>query len=107
MSIVRTFLPQFDHEMGTTRRVLEVVPESDAAWRPHPKSYSLGDLASHIAILALWCKLVVQQPELDLGLPANAPIARLPFTTSAGLLAKFDEYVLGARSALEPVSDDA
>jgi uncharacterized damage-inducible protein DinB len=107
MSIVRTFIPQFDHEMGTTRRVLEVVPEADAAWRPHPKSSTLGDLASHIAILARWCKFVVQQPELDLGLPANAAIARLPFNTSADLLAKFDDYVLEARSALEPITDDA
>jgi uncharacterized damage-inducible protein DinB len=107
MSMVRTFIPQFDHEMGTTRRVLEVVPEADAAWRPHPKSSTLADLASHIAILALWCKFVVQQPELDLGLPANAAIARLPFSTSADLLAKFDQYVREARSALEPITDDS
>jgi uncharacterized damage-inducible protein DinB len=106
MSIVRTFLPQFDHEMGTTRRVLEVVPDAEAAWRPHPKSYTLGDLASHIATLALWCRFVAQQSELDLGLPANASIARVPFTTSANLLAKFDVYVREARKALESISDD-
>jgi uncharacterized damage-inducible protein DinB len=106
MSIVRTFLPQFDHEMGTTRRVLEVVPEAEAAWRPHPKSYSLGDLASHIATLALWCTSVARQPELDLGLPVNASIARVPFTTSADLVAKFDGYVREARSAVEAISDE-
>jgi uncharacterized damage-inducible protein DinB len=107
MTIVRTFIPQFDHEMGTTRRVLEVVPDSNSDWRPHPKSYTLGDLASHTAILALWCKFVVQEPELDLGVPANAVLARLPFTTSADLVAKFDQYVGDARSALEPTSDEA
>jgi uncharacterized damage-inducible protein DinB len=107
MSIVRTFLPQFDHEMGTTRRVLEVVPEAEAAWRPHPKSHTLGDLASHTAILALWCKSVAQQPELDLGLPANASIASVPFTTSADLISKFENYVREARTALEPMSDEA
>jgi uncharacterized damage-inducible protein DinB len=93
--------------MGTTRRVLEVVPDFDADWRPHPKSSTLGDLASHTAVLALWCKFVVQQPELDLGLPANAALARVPFTTSADLVAKFDRYVRDARSALEPTSDEA
>jgi uncharacterized damage-inducible protein DinB len=106
MSIVRTLLPQFDHEMATTRRLLEIVPVAEAAWRPHPKSYALGDLASHIAILALWCKFVAEEPELDLGLPANASIASVPFTTSADLLARFDNYVLEARTALEPLSDE-
>jgi uncharacterized damage-inducible protein DinB len=106
MSIVRTFLPQFDHEMATTRRLLEIVPVAEAAWRPHPKSYALGDLASHIAILALWCKFVAGEPELDLGLPAKASIASVPFTTSADLLARFDSYVLEARTALEPISDE-
>jgi uncharacterized damage-inducible protein DinB len=107
MSIVQTLLPQLDHEMATTRRVLEVVPGAEAGWRPHPKSYSLGDLATHIATLALWGRLVLQQPELDLGLPANASIVRVPFTTLAELLDRFDRDVGEARSALESTSDAA
>ena len=35
--------------MGTTRRVLERVPEADFAWKPHDKSFSLIQLATHIA----------------------------------------------------------
>jgi uncharacterized damage-inducible protein DinB len=105
MSIVQTLLPQFDHEMGTTRRVLEVVPAAAAAWRPHPKSTSLGDLASHIAIIPGWGKVVAEESELDLGLPANASIASMPFTNVAELLERFDRHVREARSALEPLSD--
>jgi uncharacterized damage-inducible protein DinB len=105
MSIAQTLLPQFDHEMATTRRVLEVVPDADAAWRPHPKSSTLGDLAAHIALLPLWGKFVAQKAELDLGLPANAAIAGMPFTTVPELLARFDRHVSEARSALEPLSD--
>ena len=105
MSIVQTVLPQFDHEMATTRRVLEVVPGADAAWRPHPKSFSLGNLASHIALLPLWGKFVAQQSELDLGAPANASIAGMAFTTVPELLDRFDRHVSEARSALEPLSD--
>jgi uncharacterized damage-inducible protein DinB len=105
MLIVQTLLPQFDHEMATTRRVLEVVPAADAAWRPHPKSSSLGDLAAHIALLPLWGKFVAQQPELDLGAPANASIATMTLTTIPELLDRFDRHVSGARGALEPLSD--
>ena len=107
MSIVQTLLPEFDHEMANTRRLLEIVPGADAAWKPHPKSYSLGDLAAHMTRLPLWAKYVLQQPELDLGLPANASIAREPFTTVPELLDRFDRHVGEARAALAPLSDAA
>ena len=107
MSIAQTLLPEFDHEMANTRRLLEVVPAADAGWRPHPKSYSLGDLAAHIATLPLWGRLVLQQPELDLGLPANASIAREPFTTVAELLDRCDRHVGETRAALASMSDAA
>jgi uncharacterized damage-inducible protein DinB len=107
MSIAQTLLPEFDHEMANTRRLLEVVPGADAAWKPHPKSSSLGDLAAHIVRLPLWGKLVLEQPELDLGLPENASIARAPFTTVPELLDRFDRHVREARAALVPVSDSA
>jgi uncharacterized damage-inducible protein DinB len=107
MSLPQMLLPEFDQEMASTRRLLEIVPAADAPWRPHPKSYSLGDLASHIAMLPLWGKLVLQQPELDLGLPANASIAQMPFSTEAELLDRFDRHVREARSALASMSDAA
>jgi uncharacterized damage-inducible protein DinB len=107
MPIAQTLLPEFDHEMANTRRLLKVVPGTDAAWKPHPKSYSLGDLAAHISRLPLWSKYVLQQPELDLGLPANASIAREPFTTVPELLDRFDRHVREARAALVPMSDAA
>ena len=107
MPIAQTLLPEFDHEMANTRRVLEVVPAPDAAWKPHPKSSSLGDLAAHISRLPLWSKYVLQQPELDLGLPANASIAGEPFTTVPELLERFDRNVSEARTALASMSDAA
>jgi len=107
MSIAQTLLPEFDHEMANTRRLLEVVPAADAAWRPHPKSYSLGDLTAHIATLPLWGRIALQQPELDLGSPANASIARVRFTTVAELLEQFDRNVREARAALASTSDAA
>jgi uncharacterized damage-inducible protein DinB len=107
MSIVETLLPEFDHEMANTRRLLELVPAAEAAWRPHPKSSSLGDLAAHLVRLPLWGRFVLQQPELDLGSPANASIAQAPFTTLAELLDQFDRYVREARTALVALSDTA
>ena len=54
MALKDALLPEYDHEMGTTRRLLERVPEADLAWKPHEKSFSLGQLASHIANIPHW-----------------------------------------------------
>jgi uncharacterized damage-inducible protein DinB len=105
MPIAQTLLPEFDHEMANTRRMLEVVPAADAGWRPHPKSTTLGDLAAHIATLPLWGRVTIEQTELDLGVPANSSIARIRFTTVPELLEHFDRNVREARAALAAASD--
>ena len=38
MSIRDALLPEFDHEIGTTRKLLERVPEDKWDWTPHEKS---------------------------------------------------------------------
>ena len=49
MAIVDSILMEIDQEAATTQRVLDRVPEDKLAWKPHAKSYSLGQLALHIA----------------------------------------------------------
>jgi uncharacterized damage-inducible protein DinB len=49
MSMTSALLQEFENEAATTRRVLERVPSDKLAWKPHPKSMSLGTLALHVA----------------------------------------------------------
>ena len=49
MRLVDSILMELEQEAQTTKRVLDRIPENKLAWRPHPKSYSLGQLALHIA----------------------------------------------------------
>jgi uncharacterized damage-inducible protein DinB len=49
MRIIDTLLAELEQEAKTTARVLERVPEAHLAWKPHPKSFSLGQLALHVA----------------------------------------------------------
>ena len=51
MVMVDALLPEFDREMTTTRKVLEMVPEDNFDWKPQAKSFSLGALAAHMATL--------------------------------------------------------
>src|SRR5215471_19873114 len=49
MTIAKTLLAELEQESQTTRRVLERIPQAHLAWKPHPKSMSLGQLALHVA----------------------------------------------------------
>jgi len=51
MSISQTLLAELAQESQATRRVLERVPQAHLAWKPHPKSMSLGQLALHVAVV--------------------------------------------------------
>jgi uncharacterized damage-inducible protein DinB len=102
---MRDFLvPEFDHEMAVTRRVLERVPMADAAWKPHPRSFSLGELATHIAQLPTWAQATLRGDSMDL----QAPDAPARPTVPAGtpeLLERFDRHVAAARALLADTSD--
>ena len=49
MRLLDSILIELDQEAQTTKRVLETIPDDKLAWKPHPKSFSLGQLALHIA----------------------------------------------------------
>jgi len=49
MRLVDSILMELDQEAQTTKRVLDRIPNDKLAWKPHPKSFSLGQLALHIA----------------------------------------------------------
>ena len=87
MAIADALLPEYDHEIATTRRLLERVPDGKFDWKPHQKSMSLGQLASHVATLASWGSMTLNAPEFDMRGDFQAP----PLTTRADLLASFDK----------------
>lgn len=49
MTIAEQLSAELTREAATTRRLLERVPEEHFAWKPHPKSMSLGQLATDVA----------------------------------------------------------
>jgi len=105
MSIADSLLPEFDHEMATTRRMLERTPETDPAWKPHPRSATLGYLAAHLAQLPSWIPVTLEQAELDFNPPGGARWKVPEFTTTTALVALFDENVKQARASLARTAD--
>jgi uncharacterized damage-inducible protein DinB len=49
MPMVDAILMELEDEAERTQRVLERIPEEKLGWKPHPKSFSLGQLAMHVA----------------------------------------------------------
>lgn len=49
MKMIDGLLAELEQEAQTTQRVLERIPQAHLAWRPHPRSMSLGQLALHVA----------------------------------------------------------
>jgi uncharacterized damage-inducible protein DinB len=105
MALKDAFLPEFDHEMGTTRRLLERAPESAFAWQPHEKSMTLGQLAGHIANIPRWCGAIFDVAEFDLAQADDGFRETTPPASRAELLADFDRKVADARTKLVAQTD--
>src|SRR5687768_16558853 len=103
MAIKDALLHEYDHEMATTRRLLDRVPEQQFAWKPHEKSMTLGQLAGHLANLPFWTGLIINAEFFDL---ATAGVfRRQPPETRAALLKEYDEKVAAARKLIANVGD--
>lgn len=99
MTIAELLLPEFDREMASTRKVLERVPDAKFGWKPHAKSFSMGDLASHIANMVTWTVDTMNKPEFDLDSVSMEEMNRAA-RDRAQLLEWLDRNAAGARAAL-------
>ena len=99
MTIAELLLPEVDQELATTRRVLERVPEDKFSWKPHDKSFSMGDLASHVVNTVKWTDDTMNRTEFDLASVKPEELNRVA-KNRAELLAWFDANVPSARAVL-------
>ena len=101
MSISAALLPEFDHEMATTRKTLERVPDDKLGWKPHEKSMSLGRLASHIAEMPSWAVVGLNMDVLDM-----KDFKPWEGKSRQEILAVFDKNVADGRAAIAAASDE-
>src|SRR5262245_43804066 len=106
MALKDSILPEYDHEMGTTRRLLERVPEADFAWTPHDKSFSMGRLAGHIAAIPRWVPVTLDNTAFDVTTATEEERGKAPASVAA-LLKTFDENVKAARAKIDEQTDPA
>lgn len=112
MSISDSLLPEFDHEMANTRKLLELIPDDKVNWKPHTKSRTLGQLAMHLGYLPVWVNNILTQFEFDLDSSTTGVHAknaggyvRPEFESTEKMIKFFDENVASSRKAIASASD--
>jgi len=65
MNRVEVFQHDFEKEMETTRKMLSRVPDDKYDWKPHPKSMTMRQLATHIADLPSWIGMALNTDGMD------------------------------------------
>ena len=102
----RKLLAAFDQIVAGSRTVLEAVPPDRMDWRPHEKSWTLGELATHVANLPNWTMATLSMSEFDIDPEGGGP-PPLPALQSADeLVAALDQSAATARGAIEGCSDE-
>lgn len=101
--IKNIILPEYDHEIEITYRVLSKVDWSKKDWKPHQKSMSLGELACHTAEAGKWGLATMTTSGLDM---EKSPYVPPSFEILHDLLNDYNDKTLELRHLLEKASDD-
>jgi uncharacterized damage-inducible protein DinB len=103
MRLIDPILAELEQEAPATRRVLARVPDAHLAWRPHPKSFSLGQLALHVATIP---GNVAKLAALE-GLSDPPQFVQPAATSAAELVPAFEASLAAARQVLGTFDDAA
>ena len=106
MSIAEGLIQEFDPEAAATRRVLERTPDDKYDWKPHEKSFSFGELASHLANIFAWTGMTLKQDSYDIAPSGSEEFKTPQAANTAELLEMFDKNVAAAREAIAGTSDE-
>jgi len=105
MRIIDGLLAELEQEAKATARVLERVPEAHLTWKPHPKSYSLGQLALHVAtvpgnVAALAARDIAESPGFSQPAASSTgellPALHASVARARDLLGGFDDAAMTA-----------
>jgi len=101
MKMIDVLLAEMDQEVLATKRVLERVPQEQLSWRPHPKSFSLGQLALHVATIpGMVAELAAQST-----IPEPPAFKQAEAMTAAELVPALEASVAKARAVLGGMED--
>ena len=75
-------------------------------WRPHEKSWTLGELATHLTNLPNWAMATLGTSEFDISPTDGGSPSMTALSTTAELVAALDAGAAAARATMEGTSDE-
>lgn len=101
MAIKDAFIKELKQESVSARAMLERIPGETFDWKPHEKSFSMGQLATLVADMFGWIAMIVDDPELDFakGYKQDEP------KTTEDLVALLDKKLAAGIASLEAADD--
>ncbi len=81
------FAAELKEESAKTRSLLERVPDVAFSWKPHKKSMSLGEIASHLADILQWMNSILDRDDYSFDPATFKPYAA---KDTAEILERFD-----------------
>ncbi len=100
--ILQYLTGEFEHEATNTRKLLQAVPEKDLSFKPSEISWTMGQLAQHIATIYYWYVGALTQDVYDM---ATDHLERGDPNDINATLALFESNVEKARAALASLTE--
>jgi uncharacterized damage-inducible protein DinB len=102
--ILQSLTAEFEQEVKSTRKLLQAVPEKDLAYKPSPTSWTMGELAQHIATIYYWYVGTLTKDVYDM---ATDYLERGSPGDIKATLELFEKNVEKARAALKSVTEES
>ncbi len=100
--ILQYLLGEFEHEVTSTRKLLQAVPEKDLDYKPSEVSWTMGQLAQHIATIYYWYEGALTKDVYDM---AADRLERGSPNDIKATLELFERNVEKARAALKSLTE--
>lgn len=101
--MIQTFLKELGQEANTTRKMLALIPDDQYQWKPHEKSMTVQQLATHVAELPGWVTMTLATSELDF---AAAPYTQQNINSTNALLNLFEKNLADGKASLEAANEE-
>ncbi|HEY1010712.1 MAG: DinB family protein [Daejeonella sp.] len=101
--ILEYLTQEFEHEVNSTRKLLQAIPEKDLAYKPSEISWTMGELAQHIATIYYWYVGTLTRDVYDI---AADKLERGETSDIKATLELFESNVQKARAALKTLTEE-
>lgn len=101
--MLQSLIQEFEHEVTNTRKFLQAIPEKDLGYKPSPISWTMGELAQHIATIYYWYVGTFTKDVYDL---AADQLERGDVNDIKATLALFESNVEKARTAFKSLTEE-